>query len=128
MPRRAKSPCRHQGCPDLLDHPGFCEKHRREAFRIQKKIVSKDYKERNRFYQRTAWKNVRTLQLQLEPLCRKCRAAGKLIAASIVDHITAIADGGAELDLDNLQSLCASCHNTKTRSESKRGGGSNLYS
>jgi 5-methylcytosine-specific restriction protein A len=129
MPRRAKTPCRHSGCAALLDKPGFCDKHRREEFKVQKQFVTDDYKERNRFYQRIAWKNVRALQLQLEPLCRLCRSNGKLIAATVVDHRTPIAEGGAELDLDNLQSLCSPCHNAKTRGDSNRpGGGSNLYS
>ncbi len=120
MPVRAKSPCRHAGCRVLLDNPGFCDQHRKEAFRAQKQVVTEDYKERNRFYQRKEWKAVRALQLQLEPLCRSCRGAGKLVAAVIVDHIVAIADGGAELDHENLQSLCKSCHNTKTRHDTQR--------
>lgn len=129
MPRRAKSPCRQQGCPVLLDQPGYCDKHRRESFKAQKQTVSKDYKDRNRFYQRKTWKNLRILQLQIEPLCRECRKIDKLIAATIVDHIIAIADGGAELDLNNLQSLCKPHHDAKTRRDlHKTGGGSNLYS
>lgn len=129
MPIRAKSPCRHAGCARLVDKPGFCEAHRRQAFKAQKLVVTDDYKERNRFYQRKAWKNVRALQLQLEPLCRECRKLGKLVAASVVDHILPIANGGAELDQDNLQSLCRSHHDAKTRQENNRpGGGSNLYS
>lgn len=113
MPRAAKSPCRHQGCRALLDRPGFCDQHRRQAFKVQKLKVTDDYKERNRFYQRKEWKAVRSLQLQLEPLCRHCRKQGKLVAASVVDHIKPITEGGAELDLNNLQSLCKPCHERK---------------
>jgi 5-methylcytosine-specific restriction protein A len=120
MPRSAPTPCRQGGCSALVDKPGFCDKHRREAFKIQKQTVTDDYKERNRFYQRVAWKSVRTLQLQLEPLCRECRKLGKLVAATVVDHIIPIANGGAELDLDNLQSLCRSHHEAKTRTETNR--------
>ncbi len=120
MPRRAKSPCRQAGCPALLDIPGFCDKHRKEAFKIQKQFVTEDYKERNRFYQRKVWKSARALQLQIEPLCRKCRQQGKLTAAAVVDHVIAIADGGAELDQANLQSLCLPCHNEKTRRDTNK--------
>ncbi|MGZ8164091.1 MAG: HNH endonuclease signature motif containing protein [Methylobacter sp.] len=120
MPRKAKLPCRQSGCPALLDNPGFCDKHRRETFKTQKLTVTEDYKERNRFYQRKAWKNVRALQLQLEPLCRRCRSVGKLTAASVVDHIMAIAEGGPDLDQNNLQSLCSSCHNAKTRRDTNK--------
>lgn len=31
-----------------------------------------------------------------------------------VHHIRPISDGGAALDLDNLQTLCHACHNTIT--------------
>lgn len=129
MPRSAPTPCRHGGCSALVDKPGFCDKHRREVFRIQKQTVTDDYKERNRFYQRVAWKNVRSLQLQLEPLCRECRKLGKLVAATVVDHIIPIANGGAELDLENLQSLCKPHHETKTRGDTNRTreGGSSLH-
>ena len=106
-----------------MTSPGFCDRHRKEVFKIQKSKVTDDYKDRNRFYQRIAWKRIRALQLQIEPLCRRCRSRGKLIVASVVDHIIAIADGGAELDQDNLQSLCASCHNAKTRRDQAGGAG-----
>jgi 5-methylcytosine-specific restriction protein A len=106
----------------LLDVPGFCDSHRREAFKKQKRVVTVDYKERNRFYQRKEWKAARALQLRDEPLCRQCRAAGKLIEAVVVDHIIAIEFGGAKLDPNNLQSLCKPCHNSKTRTDERMGG------
>jgi 5-methylcytosine-specific restriction endonuclease McrA len=37
--------------------------------------------------------------------------------ASLVDHITEIKDGGAALDIANLQSVCQSCHNKKTAAQ-----------
>lgn len=126
MPRSAPMPCRHAGCAVLIDKPGFCDKHRREVFKAQKQTVTEDYKERNRFYQRKQWKAVRSLQLQLEPLCRHCRKQGRLIAASVVDHILPITDGGAELDLNNLQSLCSACHSSKTRAETNTPGGGKM--
>ncbi len=121
MPIRAKSPCRHPGCGHLLDKSGFCDKHRRESFRAQKQTATEDYKERNRFYQRKEWKTVRALKLQLDPLCKACRTQGRLTAAEVVDHIVQISRGGSQLDQDNLQSLCKSCHNAKTMRE-KQGG------
>jgi len=119
VPRRAQSPCRQSGCVALVDKPGFCDRHRKEVYRVQKQAVTEDYKDRNRFYQRKVWKNVRSLQLQLEPLCRRCRKDGKFVAAEVVDHIIPISSGGSELEHSNLQSLCKSCHNAKTRSDSR---------
>jgi 5-methylcytosine-specific restriction enzyme A len=101
MPRSAKSPCRQSGCAALLDAPGYCDMHRKAVFKEQKQRVTEDYKERNRFYQRKAWKDFRAAHLQQEPLCRKCRVIGKLTEAVIVDHIIPIANGGAELDHAN---------------------------
>ena len=114
VPRNAPMPCRHVGCRAVVLSPGFCDAHRRESFKIQKQSVTEDYRERNRFYQRKAWKDARSAQLMREPLCRACGVSGYVVAAAVVDHVVAIADGGAEYDFGNLQSLCASCHNAKT--------------
>lgn len=123
MPRKAKYPCRQGQCIALLDKPGYCDKHRRAPVVVSVTKLSEDYKERNRFYQRAAWKKVRAEHLQLEPLCRKCRLIGRLVEAKIVDHIVTIESGGAELDHSNLQSLCTSCHNAKTRRDTNKPGG-----
>lgn len=46
--------------------------------------------------------------------CVQCGARGRLE----VDHVLAVRDRpDLAFSLDNLQSLCASCHSTKTRSE-----------
>jgi 5-methylcytosine-specific restriction protein A len=49
-----------------------------------------------------------------EPLCRLCCRAGFVVAATLVDHITPIEDGGERLSRDNLQPLCVRCHGRKT--------------
>ncbi len=71
----------------------------------------------------------RPAQMQAEPWCRMCMAAGRgPIEATEVDHITPLADGGTHA-ADNLQSLCHRCHNAKTaqdkgrRGRGQRGGG-----
>lgn len=115
MSRSAKYPCRHSGCAMLMDKPGYCDAHRKAVYKAQKQVVTVDYAERNRFYQRKAWKDARKAQLAREPLCRSCRRQGRLTEATHVDHIIAIEYGGAELDAYNLQSLCKPCHERKTR-------------
>lgn len=125
MPVAAPRPCRHTGCRVLVSgRDGFCDQHRKDAFKQQKQSVSDDYKERNRFYQRAAWKRLRALHLQAEPLCRSCRKAGRLVEAVAVDHITPFktVDDSLALDASNLQSLCHSCHSRKTRRDTPRGG------
>ena len=103
----------------VSDGSGRCPSHQRAKYKVHKAKVTEDYKERNRFYQRSVWKQARGAHLQSEPLCRTCRETGKLVSGSIVDHVVAIADGGAELDDSNLQTLCTSCHNKKTGRERK---------
>ena len=61
-----------------------------------------------------AWQTIRSAVLQREPLCRECKANGRLSVATVVDHI----DGDPTNDrMDNLQSLDTACHNRKTRAE-----------
>ncbi|WP_269112462.1 HNH endonuclease [Burkholderia thailandensis] len=53
-------------------------------------------------------------------MCVACQARGMTIAAVVVDHVVPIKDGGARFDWVNLQSLCVSCHNRKTATETAR--------
>jgi 5-methylcytosine-specific restriction protein A len=101
---------------------GFCTAHRRAEIKQQKQTVTEDYKERNRFYQRAAWKRVRALHLSSEPFCRSCMKAGRWVTANLVDHIIPVSHGIDALADNNLQSLCKSCHNAKTLSETNRRG------
>lgn len=58
---------------------------------------------------------LRKILLAREPLCRPCRAKGRVTEATIADHITPIAKGGAIYDLSNMQPVCAPCHDAKGR-------------
>lgn len=65
-------------------------------------------------YKTERWKAVRTMAKRRDGWqCVQCGARGRLE----VDHIKALRDGGAPYDLDNLQTLCPSCHTRKTRIE-----------
>ena len=64
-------------------------------------------------YNSKQWKRLRLYKLRLTPLCEYCDPARPRPAAE-VDHFTAIADGGAPFDLDNLRSACKRCHSQKT--------------
>lgn len=54
--------------------------------------------------------------LSHNPLCVHCREKGRVTEAKQVDHIVALAHGGAD-DESNLQSLCEACHKEKTAAE-----------
>ena len=69
------------------------------------------------FYRSTAWRKLRAEQLRRQPLCECCLAQGRHTPARVVDHIRPVNLGGAPLDLENLQSLCAVCHNRKSGTE-----------
>lgn len=60
-----------------------------------------------------AWRRLRALVLSQEPLCRPCAAAGRVTAATEVDHLKPKAKGGAD-DLENLMPICRPCHHDKT--------------
>lgn len=59
---------------------------------------------------------LRTRRLQREPLCRHCREKGIVRQAVTPDHIVPLAFGGTDTD-DNIQCLCAECHDIKTAVE-----------
>ncbi|HMM52192.1 MAG TPA: HNH endonuclease signature motif containing protein [Burkholderiaceae bacterium] len=60
------------------------------------------------------WQRLRALVLAERPLCAHCFELGRVTIATDVDH----ADGNPANNLrSNLQSLCHSCHSTKTMRE-----------
>lgn len=61
------------------------------------------------------WKALRFLALRRDGFrCVKCGTRGRLE----VDHIESVRDAPERaFDLDNLQSLCPTCHGSKTRHE-----------
>ena len=71
----------------------------------------------NKFYQSTAWRELRALKIEQSPICEECQRRGITTLAQVVDHIVPINEGGARLDMDNLQSLCNPCHNRKSGQE-----------
>ena len=67
-----------------------------------------------KLYDRADWRRIAALQLARQPLCQSCPG---VVPATLIDHIVPIKAGGAERDPANLQSLCHSCHNEKTKAE-----------
>lgn len=73
---------------------------------------------RTKLYKSSAWRRLRHWWITNHPLCEKCKAEGRLVKATDVDHIIPH-KGNRHLffDSNNLQSLCRSCHSLKTASE-----------
>ena len=62
------------------------------------------------------WQLLRLLVLNEEPTCRRCAGRGRVTAATLVDHILPLRDGGTN-DRENLQPLCLDCHAVKTQAD-----------
>lgn len=106
MPQRLALPCRAGGCPVLVPNGGYCAKHE----------PTKEGRQADdgKFYRSSAWRKLRLLHLHNCPLCASC---GK--SADVVDHVHPIALGGERFALNNLQSLCQTCHNVKRSKEGR---------
>ncbi len=121
MPRKAKRPCRFQGCPNLTDDlSGYCQTH--------KTMISRHYDKYLRGYNHNEryghiWRKVRKIFLSANPFCEMCkRDKGILTDATEVHHIKPLSEGGNN-SFDNLMPLCKSCHSriTMTAINSKKG-------
>lgn len=71
------------------------------------------------FYNTTAWRKLRIQILKRDGgICARC---GNISNKMIVDHVVPIeVDWNLRLREDNLQLLCVSCHNTKTREDKEK--------
>jgi 5-methylcytosine-specific restriction endonuclease McrA len=97
--------CLQPGCGEHAHYRGRCPIHSKDENRRQ-------HSSPGRIYGLRRWQMLRRRRLSLNPLCVVC---GQL--ATEVDHIQPIEDGGDPWSLDNTQSLCASCHSSKTNAE-----------
>lgn len=119
MPYKPRKPCRHPGCPELTNEV-FCEKHKKESNRIYNQYKRDELS--RIFYRTPRWIETRKRKLQITPFCEECRKGGTITIGKIVDHIIPIKQGGEPYDLNNLQTLCWSCHSRKSIQEGSRFG------
>ncbi len=113
MPRRPNIPCKHPGCSQLVPYgTRYCEEHRPLHVRDRKTAVERGYGYR--------WQKARAAYLCAHPLCVRCRAEGKLVPATVVDHIIPHrGDKKLFWDTTNWQALCKRCHDRKTMTEDR---------
>jgi 5-methylcytosine-specific restriction endonuclease McrA len=67
------------------------------------------------FYTGSYWLRRRRLQLVAHPLCKFCAERGAVVRATVVDHVKPHHGDWNEFCLGELQSLCASCHDSCKR-------------
>lgn len=108
MSRRQKKLCRKIGCYKVvLPDQQYCKKHSRSRTMTQQMY---NYR----------WSKARIQYLTDNPLCIKCYNAGRLVPASVVDHIIPHqGNKGLFWNVNNWQSLCQRCHNIKSSNECK---------
>lgn len=61
-----------------------------------------------------AWRKLRKYILEQSPLCEHCDQRGLVVEATDVDHVNG---DPSDNSMANLQSLCHSCHSTKTAAD-----------
>ena len=115
MPNAPKRPCSWPGCGALTDD-GRCAGHkrqgRRDSDRRRGSSASRSYGSR--------WQKAREAYLGRHPLCAQCRALGRIVPATVVDHIVPHkGDDRLFWDSGNWESLCKRCHDRKTGGEGR---------
>lgn len=67
------------------------------------------------------WRNRSKHQLREHPLCAYCLEKGKIIAATVSDHVQPHHGDEVLFWFGELQSLCYQCHNSAKAAQEKRG-------
>ncbi len=104
------------GCRELLDikdKNNRCEKCRKKNDKSYNKNVrwNVDNKKFAEFYASSAWRKLRNLKFQLNPVCELCLLEGRVRVTEIIHHKVEVrVDWSKRLDLDNLCSVCKMCH------------------
>jgi 5-methylcytosine-specific restriction protein A len=65
------------------------------------------------------WARLRAQVLSANPLCVHCQREGRVEAATEVDHVVPLWEGGSDA-LGNLAATCGPCHALKTADEARR--------
>ena len=111
------------GCNTLIPKEGeaYCNKckeklnkNRNRAYNFKRGTDEGEVKIK-KFYNSEAWKRTKKIRLLIDNgMCVECLKEGRLTKATTVHHIIEVKeDWSKRFDIDNLISLCHSCHNKK---------------
>ena len=118
----SKTKCETLGCKNPKSkYNRFCLEHGgRDTQYFKDKPKSDRYLAGQDKYQSILWQRTRQVQLSRQPLCQSCLISGIVKQAEHVDHVFPWQQIGEYAFIDNLfQSLCQSCHSSKTMLEQK---------
>ncbi len=114
MPQKPAKPCKYNGCPNLT-YVRYCKEHQNYESISRLSANNRGYTSK--------WQKVRKQFLKTNPLCISCQGQGKLIQATVVDHIKPHrGDDTLFWDEKNWQPLCKRCHDRKTRTMDQNQG------
>ena len=113
MPFKPKHPCRHHGCPALIDaDKQYCDVHAPLHAESTERGSSSA-----RGYNRQ-WQKARKRYLASHPFCVMCLKEGRMTKATVVDHIIPHrGDPDLFWDESNWQPLCKHHHDQKTSTQ-----------
>jgi len=118
MPFKPKHPCSYSGCPKITSSR-FCEKHERSVKKkSQQYDRERDQTEERQWIHSPRWRKASRMFLDEHPLCAECERKGRTTGAYLVDHIESHrGDHEKFWNQSNWQSMCGSCHSSKTNKE-----------
>lgn len=113
MPSRK---CNSPRCRKYIDYREvYCEEHKKEKnneYNKQIRNASDFDKEVSKFYKSANWKKTRDIKITRDPLCESCLRNGHVKQAEIIHHLKEVRDDWSKrFEIDNLESVCRSCHN-----------------
>jgi len=77
------------------------------------------------WYRTARWRALRAHQLATEPLCRMCKAAGRVTPATVCDHVTPHRGDPERFWRGPFQSLCDAtpwrCHSSRKQQQERSG-------
>ena len=136
-----RSPCKHPGCPSLVNGNAYCEKHKRPENEKQQAKTRYDATTRrnnpallaaSEFRSTKKWQIVRRVKISINPLCedpfKDHERRGATETAKQVHHIIPLvvcAGDSRAYDMSNLMSVCWKCHakiEAKERANTTRRG------
>ena len=79
--------------------------------------ITEKGRQNSKLYSTNYWKQQRITQLSQKPLCASCLLEGKVVQATVVDHIFPHRQDENKFKLNHFQSLCIACHTNKTIEE-----------